>query len=101
MQLQLTTREFVEELVGSKGRVKILRALVDSGELNISQICRKVGMNYTAVDRNILILEDMGLIRQRWYGKIRMIDVTFDEFSIRFKRQHGIDIKIASRERLS
>ena len=100
MQLQLTKKEFVEELVGSKGRVKILRALVNSGELNISQICRKVGMNYSTVDRNVLILEEMGLIRQRWYGKIRMIDVTFDEFSIRFKRQLGIDIKIALRERL-
>ncbi len=42
-----------EEILGSKGRIRVLEVLTESGELNISEISRRTGLNYTSVERHL------------------------------------------------
>jgi len=87
---------FTERLFGSKGRVRILKVLTEAGELNHSQICRRVGMNYQAVNDHLEILMELGVVRERRYGLIRMFQVNFDELNIRFKKHIGVDYRFST-----
>jgi DNA-binding transcriptional ArsR family regulator len=83
-----------EDLLGSKGRIRVLRVLTESRELNISEVGRRAGMNYTSVERHLEALTKMGLLNEKRYGKIRIFEITFDNLSISFERHKGIRIEI-------
>lgn len=74
----------IEEVFSSKGRVKILRILAEIGELNISELARRAGLNYATTNQHLLILETAGLIRHKKFGRIRIF--RFNEENIRAKR---------------
>jgi DNA-binding transcriptional ArsR family regulator len=59
----------VEELMGSRGRIRVLRVLSESRELNISEVGRRTGMNYTSVERHLEALSEMGLLREKRQGE--------------------------------
>jgi len=67
----------IEEVFSSKGRVKILRILAEIGELNISEIARRAGLNYATTNQHLQVLENYGLIRHKKFGRIRIF--RFDE----------------------
>jgi len=91
----LTGTEFdVEELLGSRGRVRVLRVLAESRELNISEVGRRTGMNYTSVERHLEALREMGLLREKRYGKIRIYEATFRALNIRFERDRGVKVEL-------
>lgn len=83
-----------EELLGSKGRIRVLRVLTESRELNISEVGRRAGMNYTSVERHLEALTKMGLLNEKRYGKIRIFEITFDRLTLNFERQKGIRIEL-------
>lgn len=62
----------IEEVLSSKGRVKILRILADIGELNISQIARRAGLNYTTTNQHLRVLENHQLVKHKRFGRIRI-----------------------------
>jgi DNA-binding transcriptional ArsR family regulator len=62
----------IEEVFSSKGRVKILKILVDLGELNISDIARRAGLNYTTTNQHLRVLEESGIVRHKNFGRIRI-----------------------------
>jgi len=72
--------------MGLRGRIKILRALTKADGLYISQICRRVGMNYQGVNDHLERLKDFGVVEEKRYGNIRMFEIAFDEVIIRLKR---------------
>ena len=84
----------VEELLGSRGRVRVLRVLAESRELNISEVGRRTGMNYTSVERHLEALREMGLLREKRYGKIRIYEATFRALNIRFERDRGVKVEL-------
>jgi DNA-binding transcriptional ArsR family regulator len=84
----------VEELMGSKGRIRVLKVLSESRELNISEVGRRTGMNYTSVERHLEALREMGLLREKRYGKIRIYEAIFRSINIRFERNKGVRIEI-------
>jgi len=71
----------IEEVFSSRGRVKILRILAEIGELNISEIARRAGLNYATTNQHLLVLENHNLIRHKKFGRIRIF--RFDEESPR------------------
>jgi DNA-binding transcriptional ArsR family regulator len=75
----------VEELMGSRGRIRVLRVLSESRELNISEVGRRTGMNYTSVER---------LLREKRYGKIRIFEATFRAINVSFERNRGVRVEI-------
>jgi len=62
----------VEDVFSSKLRMKILKILVQMGELNVSEIARRLGVNYVTTSKHLKILEDEGILRQKLFGRIRL-----------------------------
>jgi DNA-binding transcriptional ArsR family regulator len=62
----------IEEIFSSKGRVKILRILSEIGELNISEIARRAGLNYATTNQHLELLEKHKLVRHKTFGRIRI-----------------------------
>ena len=82
-----------EELLGSRGRIRVLRVLAESGELNISEVGRRTGMNYTSVERHLNRLRELGLLREKRYGKIRIFEALFNNVTVRFERNRGVRVE--------
>jgi DNA-binding transcriptional ArsR family regulator len=62
----------IEDVFSSRGRVKILRILVEIGELNISEIARRAGLNYATTNQHLEALENYGLVQHKKFGRIRI-----------------------------
>jgi DNA-binding transcriptional ArsR family regulator len=62
----------IEEVFSSKPRMKILKLLSRLGTLNISDIAKRIGLNYSATNEHLRLLEAEGILVQRVYGRIRM-----------------------------
>jgi len=62
----------VEEVFSSKLRIKILKIIAQVGELNVSEIARKLGVNYNATARHLKILEEEEILQHKQFGRIRL-----------------------------
>jgi DNA-binding transcriptional ArsR family regulator len=62
----------VEEVFSSKPRMKILKLLSRLGSLNVSDVAKRIGLNYSATNEHLRLLEAEGILVQRVYGRIRM-----------------------------
>jgi DNA-binding transcriptional ArsR family regulator len=61
-----------EEVFSSKPRMKILRLVARLGALNVSDIARRINLNYSTTNQHLKLLESEGILQQRVYGRIRM-----------------------------
>jgi DNA-binding transcriptional ArsR family regulator len=73
----------IEEVFSSKPRMKILKLLARLGTLNVSDIAKRIGLNYSATNEHLRLLEAEGVLVQRVYGRIRMY--RFNEESAKSK----------------
>jgi DNA-binding transcriptional ArsR family regulator len=62
----------VEAVFSSKPRMKILKIIARLGALNVSDIARRINLNYTTTNQHLKLLEAEGVLQQRVYGRIRM-----------------------------
>ena len=62
----------IEDVFSSRGRVRILRILVEIEELNISEIARRAGLNYATASQHLQTLANAGLVRHKRFGRIRI-----------------------------
>ena len=62
----------IEEVFSSRLRIKILKTLNRMGELNVSDIARRLGINYETTSQHLKILEDEGIIQHKMFGRIRI-----------------------------
>jgi DNA-binding transcriptional ArsR family regulator len=62
----------VEEVFSSKPRMKILKLVARLGALNVSDIARRINLNYSTTNQHLKLLESEGVLQQRVYGRIRM-----------------------------
>lgn len=69
----------VENLLGSRARIRILRVMLDKEELNITAIAREAGVNYKTALRHLEELKDMGVITEKVFGRIRIFKVNHDD----------------------
>jgi DNA-binding transcriptional ArsR family regulator len=63
--------------------MKILRLIYTLGSLNVSDVARRVKLNYTSTAGHLRILESEGILQERTYGRIRMY--RFNEVSKKAK----------------
>jgi len=87
-------RTQAEELFGSRGRIRTLQVLAESGELNISEVSRRTGLNYTSVERHLVKLAKLGLVKEKRYGKIRIFQTLFHTLTIRFEKGRSLAIEL-------
>ena len=62
----------VEDVFSSRLRMKILRILVQVGELNGSEIARRLKVNYVTTSRHLQTLESEGVLVHKAFGRIRL-----------------------------
>jgi len=65
-------KHFIEDLLGSKARIKILKALALNDELNISLIISKTKLNHSNVIRHLNLLKSFNLIQEKKFGRIKI-----------------------------
>lgn len=82
------------DLIGSRGRIRIIGILAEHGKLNIAEISRKSGMNYTDVIRHLNVLKNLGLIKEKQYVNERIFESLFKNLTICFKKGHNMMIEI-------
>ncbi|NIV44828.1 ArsR family transcriptional regulator [Candidatus Bathyarchaeota archaeon] len=74
-------------MFSSKGRVRILRILADIGELNISEIARRAGLNYATTNQHLRALESHQLVTHKKFGRIRIFRYNEENPKARMIRQ--------------
>jgi DNA-binding transcriptional ArsR family regulator len=62
----------LEEVFSSKPRMKILKLIDRLGELNVSDIARRIKINFTTTSKHLKLLKDEGILEERTYGRVRM-----------------------------
>jgi DNA-binding transcriptional ArsR family regulator len=62
----------VEDVFSSRLRMKILKILVQTGELNVSEIARRLDVNYLTTVKHLEALETEGIIMHETFGRIRL-----------------------------
>jgi predicted transcriptional regulator len=81
----------IEDVFSSKLRMKILKILHNVGELNVSEIARRLNVNYMSASKHMKTLEDEGILQHKLFGRIRLY--RFNEQSPKAKAvQNLIDI---------
>ena len=73
----------LEEVFSSKSRMKILKLIYQLGQLNVSDVARRLKLNYTSTSEHLKILESEGILQKRTYGRVRMY--RFNEGSAKAK----------------
>jgi DNA-binding transcriptional ArsR family regulator len=62
----------VEDVFSSRIRMKILRILVQVGELNGSEMARRLNINYVTASKHLETLENEGILIHKAFGRIRL-----------------------------
>ncbi len=65
-------KRLIEDLFGSRARVKILKELALKEELTISLIIKKTKLNHACVKKHLRYLLDVGLVQEKKFGRIRI-----------------------------
>ena len=73
----------IEEFLASKTRIKIIKVLHELGELNIRKICQRIGSAYSIVRKNLELMEELGIIHYKRYGRIRLYGLNNDNPKVR------------------
>jgi DNA-binding transcriptional ArsR family regulator len=62
----------IEDILCSRLRIKILKILIQVAELNVSEIARRLGVNYVTTSKHLEILEREGIVLRKMFGRIRL-----------------------------
>ena len=62
----------IEDLLGSRSRIKILKLLALKQELTISQIIKTTNLNHSSVKHHLTYLKSNNLIQEKVFGRIKM-----------------------------
>jgi DNA-binding transcriptional ArsR family regulator len=52
--------------------MKILKLIYQLGQLNVSDVARRIKMNYTATSEHLKILTGEAILEERVYGRVHM-----------------------------
>jgi len=62
----------IENLLGSKARIKILKTLALNQELSITQIIKRTRLNHTNVLKHLNYLKSLNLVQEKVFGRIKI-----------------------------
>lgn len=81
----------IEEVFSSKSRMKILKLVYQLGQLNVSDVARRLKLNFASTSEHLKVLELEGILQERTYGRVRMY--RFNEGSAKAKAvQNLLDV---------
>ena len=73
----------LEAVLSSKSRMKILKLIYQLGSLNVSDVARRLKLNYASTSEHLKVLESEGILQERKYGRVRLY--RFNEGSAKAK----------------
>ena len=76
-------RNLVEDVLGSRARVKIIKALAFDEELTITLLIRKTRLNYVIAMKHLKRLESLNLISEKRFGRIRIYRYNIENLKAR------------------
>ncbi|MBD3193683.1 MAG: ArsR family transcriptional regulator [Candidatus Lokiarchaeota archaeon] len=80
----MNEQEFlIEDLLGSRARVKILKVLAINCELNITSIVKKTRLNHTNVKKHLEFLEERSLVQEKRFGRIKIFRYKIENIKAR------------------
>jgi len=82
----LEKKNLIEDLLGSRARVKILKTLAINEELTISLIISKTRLNYSCVLRHLNYLKKLNLIQEKNFGRIKIFRYKIENVKARSLR---------------
>jgi predicted transcriptional regulator len=65
----------IEDLLGSKWKIRVLRKIIEEKEVNISNLVKETSSNFKKVEQYVKLLNELEIIREKRLGKIRLIIV--------------------------
>ncbi|KKN32891.1 hypothetical protein LCGC14_0809170 [marine sediment metagenome] len=84
MIVKTTQRKYlVEDLLGSRARVKILKSLAINEELTISLIIKKTKLNYVSVSKHLDYLKIYDLVQEKKFGRIKIFRFKLENIKAR------------------
>jgi len=72
-----------EDVLASRLRIRIVKALTRAGELNVSELVRRLGANYTVMSGHLRVLESEGILQRKMFGRVRLYRI--NEGSVKAK----------------
>lgn len=69
----------VEELFCKSGRVRVLRVLLEKGSINVTRLVKETGLHYRVVMEHVEYLKRLGLVEERRYGRLRIVEVNLGD----------------------
>lgn len=69
----------IENLLGSKARIKILKVLVSKGELNITAIAREAEVNHRTALHHLEELKKAGILSEKVFGRVRIFRINSED----------------------
>ena len=76
-------KHLIEDLLGSKARVKILKVLANDEELTVSLIINKTRLNYSNVIKHLNCLKDLNLVQEKKFGRIKIFRYKIENIKAR------------------
>jgi DNA-binding transcriptional ArsR family regulator len=64
--------------MSSYGRTKVLTIMLETGELNISEIKRRAGLSHSVTARHLEYLTSAGILTEKRFNRIRIFRVDQD-----------------------
>jgi len=62
----------LEDVLSSKTRMKILKLIYKLGQLNVSDVARRLKLNYASTSNHLKVLESEGILQKLTYGRVKM-----------------------------
>jgi len=68
----------IEDILSSRGMVKILKILSEYEEMNITQISKKAMLDYRTTLSHLEKLVKANIVKEKKYGKVRVFKINKD-----------------------
>jgi len=69
----------VEDILSSRGRIRLLKILCEKGELNISELAKRAELNHTTAISHLKNLQKAGLVEEKRFGRIRIFKINEED----------------------
>ncbi len=69
----------LEDICSSRGRLKVLKVVLDEGEINITRLVKETGLHYNIVRRHVARLAELGLVRTVKLERMHIVIANLDD----------------------
>jgi predicted transcriptional regulator len=64
-----------EELLGSKWKIRLIKELINEGEINISALVKRSRSFFKNATAYLDFLKELGIVKEKRFGKVRIVIV--------------------------